>query len=485
MKSTANGLKWSAIERLATQLIQLIVMLILARMLGPHAFGLVGMLAVFIAISQTFVDSGFSSALIRYTERAEVDFSTTFYFNIAVSVCCYIMLFFSAPYIAEFFKEPQLIGLARVLGIVVIINSFAIVQRAKLTINMDFKTQAKASLLSVFVSCGIAIWLAKLGYGVWALVGQTLSFTLFNVVLLNILKPWLPSTGFSKKSFNYLFGFGSKLLVAGIIDTVYKNIYQIVIGKQFSTLQVGLFTQANQLASVPAMTFTSIIQRVTYPMLSNIQSGTNKFENIYLLTLRMAALVIFPLMIGLAIIAEPLITIILGKQWAPAAELLTILCFAFMLYPIHAINLNLLNVKGRSDIFLKLEIIKKSLITLMLFITIPMGIKAMCIGMVINSYIALFINSYYTGQFSRLKTGKQLLAIFPIWIAVLICASIAYFVSVYIGTVYDMNVYIHLLINLVVMSALYIMVIRITQKDLYTQVLKTVCRQNIAIKIDG
>lgn len=477
MKSTENGLKWSAIERLATQLIQLMVMLFLARLLGPHAFGLIGMLAVFIAISQAFVDSGFSSALIRYTERTEIDFSTTFYFNIAISICCYAVIFCSAPYIAKFFEESQLIELARVLGLVVIINSFAIVQRAKLTITMDFKTQAKASLLSVLFSCAVAIWLAKLDYGVWALVGQTLTFTLLNVILLNVLKPWIPSTGFSKKSFNYLFGFGSKLLVAGLIDTVYKNIYQIVIGKQFSTLQVGLFTQANQLASVPAMTFTSIIQRVTYPMLSNIQNDINKFENTYLLTLRMAALVIFPLMLGLALIAGPLIIIILGPQWLPAAELLTILCFAFMLYPIHAINLNLLNVKGRSDIFLKLEVIKKSLITLMLFITIPMGIKAMCIGMVVNSYIALFINSYYTGQFSRLKIGKQFLAIFPIWVAAITCALIAYFLSVYVGTIHDGGVYVRLSINLVAMPLLYILVMRITQKDLYTQVLNSIFRR--------
>lgn len=482
MKSTANGLKWSAIERLATQVIQLIVMLFLARLLGPNAFGLVGMLAVFIAISQAFVDSGFSSALIRYTKRSEIDFSTTFYFNIVVSVCCYVVLFFSAPYIAAFFEESQLIELTRVLGLVVIINSFAIVQRAKLTINMDFKTQAKASLLSVFISCGIAIWLAKTGYGVWALVGQTLTFTVSNVILLNIFHPWLPKTGFSQKSFNYLFGFGSKLLVAGLIDTVYKNIYQIVIGKQFSTLQVGLFTQANQLASVPAMTFTSIIQRVTYPLLSNIQNDIDKFESTYLLTLRMAALIIFPLMVGLAIIAEPLINIILGAQWLPAAELLTILCFAFMLYPIHAINLNLLNVKGRSDIFLKLEIIKKSLITLMLFITIPMGIKAMCIGMVINSYIALFINSYYTGQFSRLKTSKQLAAILPIWIGVITCALIAHSLVSYVVSAYNMNDYVNLLINLIVMPLLYIILIRTTQKDLYTQILNIVFSKKVDLQ---
>ncbi|MGS0534554.1 lipopolysaccharide biosynthesis protein [Pseudoalteromonas sp. SaAl2] len=478
MKSTANGLKWSAIERLATQVIQLIVMLYLARLLGPEAFGLVGMLAVFIAISQTFVDSGFSSALIRRTERTEEDFSTTFYFNIVVGFLCYAILFVAAPYVAKFFEQPELISLLRVLALTIIVNSFAIVQRAKLTIGMDFKTQAKASLISVFVSCGVGIYLANIDFGVWALVGQTITNAACNVILLNIYLKWLPSTGFSKNSFDYLFGFGSKLLAAGLLDTIFKNIYQIVIGKHFSAAQVGLFTQANQLASVPAMTLTTVIQRVTYPMLSSIQNDVEKFEEAYLLTLRMAAVVVFPLMVGLGITAIPFITITLGKEWLASAELLTILTLGLMLYPIHAINLNLLNVKGRSDIFLKLEVIKKALIVFILCITVPLGIKAICIGIVINSYIALLINSYYTGQFSRLKISKQLFVLFPIWVAALTCASIAHFIAVYVDSVNDMNVYIHLLINLVVMPLLYIMVIRASQKDLYTQILNAIFRQS-------
>lgn len=483
MKSTANGLKWSAIERLATQAIQLIVMLYLARLLGPEAFGLVGMLAVFIAISQVFVDSGFSSALIRNTERTEKDFSTTFYFNIGVGVFCYAVLFIVAPYVANFFEQTALINLLRVLGLVVVVNSFAIVQRAKLTINMDFKTQAKASLISVFVSCGIGIWLANTGYGVWALVGQTLTSTVCNVILLNVFLKWFPTTGFSKKSFNYLFGFGSKLLAAGLIDTVFKNIYQIIIGKQFSANQVGLFTQANQLVSVPAMTLTSIIQRVTYPMLSNIQNDIEKFDATYLLTLRMAALVVFPLIIGLGMTATPLVTVLLGAKWLPAAKLLTILSLAFMLYPIHSINLNLLQVKGRSDIFLKLEIIKKALTVCVLFITIPLGVEAMCIGMVIQSYIAFFINSFYTGKLSKLSTIKQLKALAPIWFGVLFCALLTYLISDFV-IYYSNNIYIQLVTNLSVMPLLYIVFIRFTQRDLYKQVMDTVfkrknSRQNI------
>ena len=475
MKSTASGLKWSAIERLTTQAIQLMVMLYLARLLGPEAFGLVGMLAVFIAISQVFVDSGFSSALIRNTKRTESDFSTAFYFNVAVGLICYSILYLLAPYIAIFFEQPQLTNLLRVLGVVIIVNSFSIIQRTKLTIRLDFKTQAKASLLSVFISCSFAIWLANLNIGVWALVGQTVMQALCNVILLNILCKWLPSTGFSQRSFSYLFGFGSKLLAAGLLDTIFKNIYQIIIGKYFSTSQVGLFTQANQLASVPAITLTTIIQRVTYPMLSNIQKDIDKFESAYVLSLRLSAAVVFPIMLTLGITAHSIVSLILGAEWIPAAELLTILTFAFMLYPIHAINLNLLNVKGRSDIFLKLEIAKKSVTIFILFITVPFGVKAMCIGMVVQSYIAFFINSYYTGQFSQLSVVKQIRVLTPIWIGSFICAVMSYSSTLYL----DVNPFISIIISLLLMLISYCLFTRIIQNDIYEIIKGSVFNKNI------
>lgn len=475
MKSTASGLKWSAIERLTTQAIQLMVMLYLARLLGPEAFGLVGMLAVFIAISQVFVDSGFSSALIRNTKRTESDFSTAFYFNVAVGLICYSILYLLAPYIAIFFEQPQLTNLLRVLGVVIIVNSFSIIQRTKLTISLDFKTQAKASLLSVFISCSFAIWLANLNIGVWALVGQTVMQALCNVILLNILCKWLPSTGFSQRSFSYLFGFGSKLLAAGLLDTIFKNIYQIIIGKYFSTSQVGLFTQANQLASVPAITLTTIIQRVTYPMLSNIQKDIDKFESAYILSLRLSAAVVFPIMLTLGITAHSIVSLILGAEWMPAAELLTILTFAFMLYPIHAINLNLLNVKGRSDIFLKLEIVKKSVTIFILFITVPFGVKAMCIGMVVQSYIAFFINSYYTGQFSQLSVVKQIRVLTPIWIGSFICAVMSYCSTLYL----DVNPFISIIISLLLMLISYCLFTRIIQNDIYEIIKGSVFNKNI------
>lgn len=462
-QKTTSSLKWSAIERLATQLVQLIVMLVLARILGPHAFGLIGMLAVFIAVSQVFVDSGLSSALIRKLDRSELDYSTAFYFNIGIALACYALLYFCAPYIAHFYQQPELTPLTRVLALVVIINSFGIIQRTKLSIKMDFKTQAKASLIAVTISSLTAFCLAYYNFGVWSLVAQTLVYATFNVIFLNMLHRWLPMLSFSSESFRHLFGFGSKLMLSGLIDSIYQNIYQIVIGKKFNVLDVGYFTQANQLIQTPATTMTAIIQRVTYPMLSSIQNDEQKLNSAYLLTLRLSAVVIFPILFGLGTIADPLIPELLGLEWKPAALLASILAMGLLLYPIHAINLNYLQVKGRSDLFLKLEIIKKVIITIILIITIPYGINAICIGIVIQSYIALFINTYYNGRIGNLSGIIQLKALLPIWLIAIAACSIAWLITHLV----TLSTWFSITMTITIAIAIYIISIRLLQKDLY------------------
>ncbi|MEX9565625.1 lipopolysaccharide biosynthesis protein [Morganella morganii] len=462
-QKTTSSLKWSAIERLATQLVQLVVMLVLARILGPHAFGLIGMLAVFIAVSQVFVDSGLSSALIRKLDRSELDYSTAFYFNIAIALVCYTLLYFCAPFIASFYQQPELTPLTRVLALVVIINSFGIIQRTKLSIKMDFKTQAKASLIAVTISSLTAFCLAYYNFGVWSLVAQTLVYATFNVIFLNMLHRWLPMLSFSSESFRHLFGFGSKLMLSGLIDSIYQNIYQIVIGKKFNVLDVGYFTQANQLIQTPATTMTAIIQRVTYPMLSSIQNDEQKLNSAYLLTLRLSAVVIFPILFGLGTIADPLIPELLGLEWKPAALLASILAMGLLLYPIHAINLNYLQVKGRSDLFLKLEIIKKVIITIILIITIPYGINAICIGIVIQSYIALFINTYYNGRIGNLSGIIQLKALLPIWLIAIAACSIAWLITHLV----TLSTWLSIIMTITITIAIYIISIRLLQKDLY------------------
>lgn len=410
---TAKGLIWSCIERFSTQGIQFLIMIIMARLLVPKDYGLIGMVTIFLAVSQSLIDSGFSQALIRKQNRTDVDNSTVFYFNIVVSSTLYIILYTCAPFVAEFYNQPELTSVMRVICLGVIINSFAVVQRALFTIKIDFKTQAKASLTAAIFSGCLGILLAYKNFGVWALVTQQLINLTTNMTLLWLFSRWRPKAVFSWQSFRELFSFGSKLLASGLIDTIYKNIYPIVIGKLFNASSLGHYTRAHQFSEFPSSNVTGIIQRVTYPVLCGIQDDMQRLEEIYRKILKLSAFVIFPLMIGLAAVAKPFVNIILGAQWEFCGQLLQIICFAMMWYPIHAINLNLLQVKGRSDLFLRLEIIKKILGISVLCITAPLGLIYMCYGQIFNSLVALVINTYYTGKLIKVGFFKQIRDLLP------------------------------------------------------------------------
>jgi len=413
-EKTVSAIIWSSVERFSVQGIQFLIMIIMARLLLPSDYGLIGMLAIFIAISQSFIDSGFSNALIRKSDRTEIDFSTVFYFNIIVGVCFYLLLFFASTEIAIFYKAPQLVDITKIVAISLLINSLTVVQRAKFTINVDFKSQAKASVISVIISGVLGIWMAYTGFGVWALVTQTVVNSTINMIFLWYYAHWIPSWIFSYKSFKEMFSFGSKLLLAGLLDTTYKNIYTIVIGKKFSVQDLGYFTRADQFAQFPSSNVTGIIGRVTFPILSSIQQDEQRLQSVYRKYLRMSAFIVFPLMVGLAALAHPLVLVVLTSKWEGVVILLQIMCFAAMWYPIHAINLNLLQVKGRSDLFLRLEIIKKTLGVITLLITIPLGIKAMCIGMIFSSFLALIVNTHYTGKLINVGFLKQMGDLLPI-----------------------------------------------------------------------
>ncbi|MEL3923028.1 lipopolysaccharide biosynthesis protein [Aeromonas enteropelogenes] len=461
---TQKGLQWSAIDRLVTQGIQLAITLYLARILGPTAFGLVGMLAVFIAIANVFIDSGFTSALIRKQNHTESDLVTAFYYNIAVALLCYLALYISAPFVADFYQQVELQSLLRVLGLTVLINAFTLIPRVKLNVVMDFKTQAKISVLSVLISGPAAIILAINGLGVWALVAQALLNVICATLLFNLFSPWLPRGRITKHAFNYLFGYGSKLLLSGLLDVTYNNLYQIIIGKKFSPIEVGQFSQANQLSNIPAMTLTSIIQRVTFPLFSQLQDEPDRMANSYRQTLKLSALVIFPLIVGLGLIAKPLLTSLLGEQWQDAAVLLTVLCFGYMLYPIHSINLNLLQVIGRSDLFLKLEVMKKIIGVTVLLFSIPYGVLVMCIGLTITSYLVLLLNTYYTAKLTHLSQWQQCKDIFPIWLAVIFAAVLGYGAGLYFP-----QAWLQIGVNLSVALLVYGLYLMLAQKPLLLQ----------------
>ena len=407
-QATTKGLFWSSVERFSNQGVQFVFSIILARLLSPSDYGIIAMVTIFFAVAQSFVDSGFSNALVRKTDRVEEDLSTCFYFNIGVGIIAYIVLFLIAPLVANFYNQPILSPIIRITGLGVILNSLCVVQQALFTIKIDFKSQAKITLSATVISGIVGIILAYQGYGIWALVWQGVASSIVRMGLLWLMSKWRPRTGFSKSSFNYLFGYGSKLLASGLLDTIYNNIYPIVIGKFYNPAQLGNYSRALGWAQLPSANITSILQRVTFPVLSTIQDDTLRLQNSYRRLLKLSAFIVFPLMMGLAAMASPLIRVILTAKWDGCVLYLQILCFALMLYPIHAINLNLLQVKGRSDLFLRLEIIKKIIGVVILIITIPLGITAMCLGMVFSSIICLIVNTYYTSRFIDVGLLTQL-----------------------------------------------------------------------------
>ena len=417
------GVSWSAIDNIASSGISFLVGIVLARILSPTEFGVLGMLAVFIAVSNTIVDSGFSNALIRKIDTKEIDYNTVFYFNLLLGVVLYIILFFCAPAISRFFHEPVLIPVTRVMGTVLIINAISIIQRTLLVKKVDFKTQTKISLIASIVSGVIGIGMALGGLGIWSLVGQQVSRQLLNTILLWLFNTWRPAREFSKQSFKELFGFGSKLLVSGLIDTIYKNIYYLVIGKFYSAQQLGQYTRAEQFDTVFSSNLTGVVQRVSYPVFSSIQDEADRLKQAYRKVIKTTMLVTFALMLGLAAIAKPLILCLIGIKWLPAVVFIQIICFSEMLYPLHALNLNMLQVKGRSDLFLKLEIIKKIIAILPISLGIFYGIEFMLWGSVFINFVAYFLNSYYSAQLINYSTWTQIKDIIPTFIVSFVVAA--------------------------------------------------------------
>jgi len=419
---TIKGVGWSFVDNIANQGVTFLVGLVLARILTPEEFGVIGMITIFIAISNSIVDSGFSNALIRKIDATDVDYNTVFYFNLVIGIFLYVILYFCSPAISRFFDEPILIAVARVMGIILIFNSLAIIQRTLLVKRVDFKTQTKVSLIASLSSAFIGIGMALAGLGVWSLVGQQLSRQLFNTIFLWVFSWWKPQWLFSIKSFEELFGFGSKLLLSGLIDTVYKNIYYLVIGKFYSAAQLGQYTRAEQFNTIFSSNLTSVVQRVSYPVLSSIQNEPERLKSAYRQVIKTTMLITFACMLGLAAIAKPLILILIGDKWLVSVEYLQIICFSGMLYPLHAINLNMLQVKGRSDLFLKLEVIKKILAVIPIVLGIFLGIKFMLWASVFNSFLAYFLNSHYSAKLIHYPTKNQIFDILPTFIISIIIA---------------------------------------------------------------
>lgn len=451
LKSIATkGIIWSAVDKFVVQFGQFVVGIVLARILVPEDFGLIGMLTIFIALSQTFIESGLGTGLIQRQEREDIDFSTLFVFNLAVSSFFYLVLFLSAPFISSFFEKPQLTDLTRILSLSLFINALAIVQRTKLTIAIDFKTIAKTNVIGMIIGglCGVIA--ATNGYGVWSLVVQMLIGALASSMSLWFLSNWSPSIAFSKKSFRSLFRYGSKLLITGLYAQILNNVYNICLGKFYPTASLGYYTRAKSFADISAGTIVSIIQQATFPILTSVQYDKEKLVFIFSRMIRMSAFFIIPIMTLIALLAKPIVILLLTEKWISLIPFLQWMVFARIFLPMSAINMNLLNAMGRSDLFLKVDLSKLPMTILAMVITIPLGLKAMIIGHVVTSALSFIINAYLPGKFFGYGPINQLKDMLPFFVATIgmsiLVITISYFIDnlvlqLFSGIVFGLLIY--------------------------------------------
>lgn len=402
-----SSAKWAAIEKFSVQLIQFGIGIILARLLTPSDYGTIGMLTVFMAISNVFIDSGFSSALIRKLERTEDDYSTVFITNFAISLFFVVILFFAAPWVAKFYNLPILCPILRVQSLNLIVYACMAVQTAKLKAEINFKALAKASLISSPLSGIIGIILAYIGWGVWALVAQNLLYAIFRLGCVIIQCRWLPKLRFSKKSFDDLFSFGKNMLGTSLLTAIYFNLDSLVIGKFFSPASLGNFSRGSSLAKLPVHNINGVLDTATYPILAKLQNETERLISAYRKYIKLTSMCIFFCCMLMAALGKPIVLFLLGEKWSDAIIFLQVYCFAVMFNHISTINLNLMKVKGRSDLVLKLEVVKRIISFSILMAAIPFGVIGICLSKVVYSLIALCINTYYNGKLYNMGLISQ------------------------------------------------------------------------------
>lgn len=445
------GLVWTFIQSVAVRALSIIITIVLARLLMPEDYGLIGMLSIFIAISEVFIQSGFGQALIQKSDCTDDDFSTAFYFNVGVSVFIYLILFFLAPSIANFYHESKLVILTRILSLNFIFGSLNIVQQSKLKKDLNFRPLAIITLLCTLISGIVGITMAYCGFGVWALVGQTLSATLMRVVFFPIFTKWHPNRPFNLQSFRHLWGFGSKILVTGIIDVIVSNLSNILIGRYYNKTQVGYFSKARSLADIPAMTMSSVLGTVLYPVLSEIHDDEARHTAVYKKVSRNAVVFTFPVMILLALLAEPIILILFTEKWAPAIPLFQALLLARCFLTLNIINANMLQSKGDTKLYMNLYIITGVVSLVAVALSIPLGVQAMAWATFISGlfYYLLFAividKKIGYSFYQQLKDWKM------IFLSLVLMSA-----GVYLSIHWITNIWLRLLIGVIVGAGIYL-----------------------------
>lgn len=403
--------------------------LFLAKLLAPEAFGLVAMATVVFELSNVFVNSGLSQALIRSKSVSDLDLNTVFYSNLIFSIFAYLFLFFIAPYVSEFYKQPELTLLIQVMGLVAIINATKIVQVAVLSRSMNFKAQMKANSLGAFLSGVLALLAAYEGFGVWSLVVMMLSQSLIPSLILWMASSWRPNLSFSFESFYRLFAFGKNLLAEGMLNVAFQNSYVLVIGRVFSAEITGLYFFAKKVTDLLSHQLTGAVQQATYPALSTLQDDNLLLRHKYRQILQLMLLLIAPVMGFMAALSLPIFEIFFGERWRGSVLYLQLLCFVGVLYPLHALNINILNVKGRSDLVLKIGVLKKVVSVTLLFAGLPFGVLGIVIGQIVASLIALIPNAYYSARLIEYSLAAQLKDVSKPMFSALFAATISWIVA--------------------------------------------------------
>jgi teichuronic acid exporter len=425
-----SGVFWNSIQQFSHQIVSLIVSIILARILLPSEFGLIAMISVFLSVGRRLLDAGLGQSLIRTTHLDEEDYSTVFFFNLIASLLIYLMIYLGAGNIAYFFSQPLLVEILRWYGIVFIINAFAIIQSTKMTKEMDFKTQMKVSLPSVVLSGIVGIGMAVQGYGVWSLVGQGITQALASAVQLWWYSSWRPKFIFSMDKLKLHFNYGFKLTLTGVIDTIFVNIYSIILGRYFAVQQLGYFQRADSLKQLPVTNISNVIEKVSFPLFAKIKDDDVKLRDVYKRILKLVTFIIAPTLLFMAVLAEPLIVLLFSEKWLPSVPYFQIICWAGILFPIHSYNLNILKVKGRTDLLLKLEILKKVLIVVSVMIGFQFGITGILYSSVAVSVLSFWINTHYTDKFINYSSRQQALDILPVILLAVLSSVAVYFINI-------------------------------------------------------
>lgn len=425
-RSILNGISWSAFERLSAQGIQFLVFVFMARILSPEDYGLISILSIIILISQMVADGGVSQAIIRKINRTEIDNSTAFFANIATGIILYVILFAISPLLSQFFNEPQLSLILRVMAVTVILQSSTIVHLTLLSTRLDFKTQAKATLVAALFSGFVGLYMTYNGYGVWSLAGLHISNQAVMVITIWCISGWHPSMKFSTASFRELYGFGSKILASNVLTQLYQCIYSLTIGKVFSPFALGSYSNARLIGNMPSENLVRIAQRAVYPRLCLYQNDPERLRENLRDYMRISVFIIAPMLMILGGLSKPLTLALIGDQWSFTARLLSILCFYFLMYPINSINLMIPEITGNGGLYLKLQLTGIVVGTAMLAGMIPFGLPAVCAGLAVTSFIFFLINSMTAGKSVSFGLKDQVIAVGGIVINALVAGVVTY-----------------------------------------------------------